>query len=348
MTASSALPAARIPDPMTAPPLRWGVIGPGWITERFVAAMHARTRQRVVAVGSQSAERAQAFAERHGIARSYGSYAQLAGDPGVDIVYVGTLQHHHHADALTVIAGGKHVLVEKPFAVSAAQAREVSAAAASAGVFCAEALWSFFLPKFDIVAQLLDAGALGQLQTVLADHGEWFPASHRIMRPELAGGPLFDLGVYVVALAVRMLGAPAEVRAAAQAGVSGVDNQVSIALSHAAGAQSLLHSTLGAVTACSATIAGSDATVVMPRGWFFPGEVILWDKAGTEIGSFTEARVGHDALFYEAAEIARCIADGRLETAVHPMADTIATLGAMDRVRELTGHTLPGPAASTG
>ena len=91
--------------------------------------------------------------------------------------------------------------MEKPIALNAAEATEIAERAAAPGVYCAEALWTFYLPSYDIIQQLLDDGVLGDVRTVLADHGEWFPDTHRILRHDLAGGALLDLGTYPLALA---------------------------------------------------------------------------------------------------------------------------------------------------
>ncbi|MDT7580194.1 MAG: hypothetical protein QOK35_1458, partial [Pseudonocardiales bacterium] len=203
MTAAfpSVLPEPRSPDPMAAPPLRWGVLGTGWIAERFAAALHLATRQRVVAVGSRSVASAKEFADRTGIVRAHGSYADLVADPEVDVVYVATPHNHHRAHALLALDAGKHTLVEKPLALSAAEATEIADRAAAAGVYCAEALWTFYLPRYDVIRRVLADGVLGDVRSMLADHGEWFPATHRILRHDLAGGPLLDLGTYPLAVA---------------------------------------------------------------------------------------------------------------------------------------------------
>ena len=207
----TALPVSRVPGSLDAPALRWGIIGPGWIAERFTASLQRHTRQQVVAVGSRNAERSAEFAARHGIERAHGSYEELVADPGVDVVYVATPHNGHHPCARLALGAGKHTLVEKPIGLNAAQAAEIAALATSQGVFCMVALWTFFLPKFDVIGQLLADGALGEVRTVSADHGEYFTADHRIMRPDLAGGPLLDLGTCPVSLADWVLGPPAGV-----------------------------------------------------------------------------------------------------------------------------------------
>ena len=140
------LPSPRTPDPMSAPPLRWGVLGPGWIADQMVGALRANTRQEVVAVGSRDVCRAQAFADRHGIARSHGSYEDLVSDPDIDIVYVASPHSGHREHALLALDAGKHVLIEKAFARNADEARDIVDRARTNKLFCMEAMWTRFLP----------------------------------------------------------------------------------------------------------------------------------------------------------------------------------------------------------
>ncbi len=202
----TALPAARTPPSEAAPALGWGVLGTGWIAGRFVRSLQRHTRQRLLAVGSRDPGRSAAFAGDHGLPRGYGSYEALVADPDVDVVYIATPHPAHHPCARLALDAGKHVLVEKPLALNAAQAADIARLAADRGRFCMEALWTFFLPKLDVVRQLLEAGALGEIRTVQAEYGEWFTAGHRILRADLAGGPLLDLGTYPLSLATWVLG----------------------------------------------------------------------------------------------------------------------------------------------
>ena len=196
--AASLLPSPRTPDPHRAPSLRWGIMGPGWIAQRFTATLQKHTSQQVVAVGSRNQARADEFAAQHSVPTAYGSYEQLLADPGIDIVYIATPHTEHYACALAALAAGKHVLVEKPLGVNAVQAAAIAESASTAGLFAGEAMWTKFLPKFDVVRQIIDEGMLGRVHTVIADHGEHFTTDHRIYDPALAGGPLLDLGTYPV------------------------------------------------------------------------------------------------------------------------------------------------------
>ena len=121
-------------------------------------------------------------------------------DQDIDIVYIATPHNAHLPCALLALEADKHTLVEKPLALNAGQARELVQAAQRRNRFCMEAYWTAFLPKFDVLRQLLDSGALGEITAVVADFGQWFPAKHRVHRPELAGGPMHDLGTYLLSL----------------------------------------------------------------------------------------------------------------------------------------------------
>ncbi|MFG2799873.1 Gfo/Idh/MocA family protein [Streptomyces pseudovenezuelae] len=338
----TALPVPRTPDPMKAPVLRWGVMGTGWIAERFVASVRRHTRQDFTAVASRDATRAREFADHHGIPRAYGSYEELAAAVDVDVVYIAT-EHTAHLDCARIaLTAGKHTLVEKPLALDAAQAAEVARLAGERGLFCAEALWTFFLPRFDVVRQILDGGLLGDVRTVLADHGEHFAGGHRILRPDLAGGPLLDLGTYPLAFAVSVLGEPVEVRAFAQSHPAGVNGQTAALLRSAAGGQGVVHTTLFSDTPTTATVAGTRATLSLPGPFYQPGEVLLTPAGGGTPLSYAEPRTGHDALHFEAAEVARCVAAGRLQTPLRPLEDSVSTLRVMDEIRRLCGITFPG------
>src|SRR6478752_1752400 len=127
----TSLPAPRIPDPAQAPPLRWGILAPGGIARAFADALRKHTRQELVAVGSRSAERAQAFADEFRAERAHGSYEALMADTNVEIVYVAAPHSEHRDLALMALEAGKAVLVEKPFTRNAAEAEEIAAAARS-------------------------------------------------------------------------------------------------------------------------------------------------------------------------------------------------------------------------
>jgi len=340
MTFPSSLPASRLPDPMAASALRWGILGTGWIAEKFTGSLRRNTQQQVVAVGSRSVASAKEFADRVGIGRAHGSYDDLVADPEVDVVYVATPHNFHQRHALLALDAGKHVLVEKPIALNAAEASEIAARAAEQGVYCAEALWTFYLPRFDVVRQLLDDGLLGDVRTLLANHGEWFPDTHRILRHDLAGGALLDLGTYPLAFASWVLGDPEQVVAIGQDVPGGeVHGQVSAVLRHPGGAQSVINTTVMTDTPNDAALGGTRATLVFDAPFYQPGSLVLTSAGKESTIHYTEPAIGHEGLFVTAVEAARRITEGETGTPLRPLADSVATLRLVDEVRRQIGVT---------
>lgn len=335
------LPSPRHPDPAAAPALRWGVLGPGTIAGDFTNALHRHTAQRMVACGSRSADRASAFAAAHGVDRSHSSYEALVADPEVDVVYVATPHSEHLEHALLAIAAGKHVLVEKPMAATAAQAEQIAQAARQAGVFAMEAMWTRYLPQTDIVRQLLADGALGEVRVVTADfggHPRYDPES-RLWKPSLAGGALLDLGVYTVSWASFILGEPTAVLATGTLAPTSVDDQVALVLSSTSGAQALLSTTLRAGTPSLSSISGTRCRIEMESPFWGPSGFRLHAAEGGVMAQWNDpyGRPYREGMSYEAAALARFVAEGRTESPLHPLAETVSTLATIDEARRQLG-----------
>ncbi len=332
-----AFPPSRIPDPALAPPLRWGILGPGGIAGAFVTAVQKHTRQQVVAVGSRSADRAAAFGARFDIPRAYGSYAELVADPQVQAVYVASPTGQHHAHVLLAVAAGRHVLVEKSFALNAGQAREMAAAARAAGVVLVEAMWTRFLPHIDVLDQLVRDGVLGTVETVLADHGQLLTpeSAPRLHRPELGGGALLDLGVYPVAFADSVLGPPERISAVGEYAPSGVDAQVSAVL-RTGDAHAVVTTTLTARTPTTASVSGTAGRVELAADFYIPTRLVLTTRAGREERA-VDPIAGHEGLCFPAAHLARLVADGRRESPLLPLTASVRIMETMDEIRRQMG-----------
>jgi predicted dehydrogenase len=312
--------------------LRWGVIGTGGIAAVFAADLALTDSGRVVAVGSRSIERAEAFALRFAVPNRHGSYESLVADPDVDAVYVATPHPMHRADAELALRAGKPVLLEKPFTVTAAEARELVALAREQGLFLMEAMWTRFLPHVRRIRELLAEGALGEIVTVTADHGQWFPedAEHRIFAPALAGGALLDLGVYPVAFASMVLGKPQEIRAIVTPAFTGVDGQTSMLFRYASGAHAVLTCTLAAKSPTRAAIVGTQARIEVEGDFYAPSSFTLTTRDGEQVVSD-----GHQegrGLRFEADEVARCLSEGLLESPLMPLDESVAIMETMEAV----------------
>ena len=333
----AALPEFRTGYPRSAPALRWGVLAPGNIATVFVMALQRHTSQHVVAVGSRSLERGTDFAERFGIPRVHVGYEDLVADPDVDVVYIASRQADHLEHGLLAIAAGKPVLIEKPFAVSSAQAATLAAAASERGVFAMEAMWTRYLPQTDILRQLLDAGALGEITGLAADHGQRMPSDSWLWSTNPGGGALLDLGIYPYSFASMVLGTPRSIAVTGSFAESGVDRQSTAVLGYDGGAEAVLSTTLAGRTPTRASITGSGGLLELDGPFFVPtrltfsppdfgAEGLSWSDDG-EIP-------GHEGLCYQAAALARYVHDGLTESPVHPPHETIAVLATIDAVRE--------------
>jgi predicted dehydrogenase len=342
-TTTPALATPSVPDPMAAPPVRWGVLGPGGIANTFAAAVREGTRSQVVAVGSRSADRASGFARRHGVARSYGSYEDLVADPDVEAVYVATPHSEHRDHALLALRAGKPVLVEKAFTRSLAEADEVLDVARGSGLLAAEAMWSRYLPQYDVVRRTVEAGTLGDLVLVQADHGQhlWPGGPQRLSDPRLAGGALLDLGVYAVAFVDHVLGDLEEVAARGVLSAEGVDVTTGIT-GRVGSALARMTCTMAATTACTATVAGAAARIELGTRFYGLGTSVRLVAGDERVLDTWEPESREHGFRYQVAEVARALADGRTETWSVPWEATRRVLAVMDEVRRQVGVVYPG------
>lgn len=343
-SAPLALAAPTVPDPMDAPAIRWGILAPGGIAHRFAEAVAHGTRSRVVAVGSRSAARAAEFASRHDIERAHGSYADLVDDPDVDAVYVASPHSEHHEHALLALRAGRPVLVEKAFTRSLAEAEEVLAAAEAAGLLAAEAMWSRYLPTYDVVRRTVAAGTLGEVLLVEADHGQplWPDGPARLSQPELAGGALLDLGVYPVSFADHVLGGLTDVSARGVLTDLGVDATTTVDARGPGGELARVWCTMAGASACPARVVGTRARLeVTGRFYNASSTVRLVGPDEAVLDEFVPDVVDH-GFRYEAAEVARALAEGRRETWSMPWDATRRVMGVMDEVRRQVGVVYPG------
>lgn len=337
------LPAPRTPDPMEAPTVRWGILGPGNIARSFATALREGTRQEVVAVGSRSVERARGFADEFGVPAAYGSYEDLVAGPDVDVVYVASPHSEHRDHALLALQAGKPVLVEKSFTRNAGEAREVLDASARHGLFAMEAMWTRFLPHMDVVRQAVETGLLGEVLTVMADHGQLLhpDGPERLSSPHLAGGSLLDLGVYPLSFTSMVLGSFASITAVGHLTDEGVDAQLGVTVTGEAGPLGLVGSSMVTKTPTTAVVAGTSARLEIEGDFYSPQPVRLLTPSGRELDRY-EPEVRDHGFRYEAAEVARCLHHDALESPLMPHAETLRVMEAMDEVRRQVGVRYPG------
>jgi predicted dehydrogenase len=318
-------------------PVRWGILGTGGIANSFATDLRATDSGVVTAVGSRSQESADRFADEFGIANRHASYEALVADPDVDVIYVATPHPMHRDNAILALRAGKHVLVEKPFTMNAAEAREIVEVAREQGLFAMEAMWTRFLPHVAVIRDWIGRGKLGDIVTVTADHGQWFAEDpeFRLFAPRLGGGALLDLGVYPVSFASMVLGTPNRIVSLSDPAFTGVDAQTSMLFGYEGGAQAVLNCTLQAKSPTRAAIVGTEARIEVDGSFYAPASVTLIPREGkpTHVESVHEGR----GLRHQADEVARRLANGDLESPLMPLDETISIMETMDTVLAQTG-----------
>ncbi len=317
---------------MVGSPVRWGILGTGAIARTFAADLRLGDSGVVAAVGSRSRESAERFADDFGIPSRHAGYESLVAEPDVDGVYVATPHPMHRDNAILALRAGKPVLVEKPFTMNAAEAREIVEVARAQGLFAMEAMWTRFLPHVAVIRDWLARGVLGEIVTVTADHGQWFAEDpdSRLFAPELGGGALLDLGIYPVSFASMVLGTPSRIVSISAPAFTGVDAQTTMLFGYGGGAQAVLTCTLRAKSPTTASIVGTEARIEVDRDFYAPATVTLIPRTGdpTPALSVHEGR----GLRHQADEVARCLAAGELESPLMRLDETISIMETIDTV----------------
>jgi len=324
---------------MTERPVRWGILSTGGIATSFVKDLRLLPDAEVTAVGSRSAEAAEAFAARHDIPRAYASWADLAADPDVDVIYVATPHTGHYAAAQVCLAAGKAVLCEKPFTLDRATSADLVEQARKQGVFLMEAMWTRCNPSILRARDLVADGAIGEVTTVHADFGVAgpFPPEHRMRARALGGGALLDLGVYPITIAHVFLGAPDQVTAWAHLTDEGVDENTGIVFGYDSGAVAALTCGMVGATPIGASITGTLGRIEIAPPAFVPSSFTLHRHgAEPEVMSTPFPGTGYQ---YEAAEVQRCLRAGEAESPLVPHAVTLEIMGLLDDIRAQIGVT---------
>ncbi len=317
--------------------VRWGIVGPGRIAEGVARDFQHVDNAVLTAVASRSRDRADAFAGRHGIPRAHGGYREIIDDDAVDVLYIATPHPQHHAIALAALNAGKAVLVEKAFTATAAGAEEIAAAARSNGVFAMEAMWTRFQPAIVELRRLIDDGAIGDVRQVMADLGVDRPydPKDRLFDPAQGGGAMLDLGVYVVSFAQYFLGVPDRIEVTGSLAPTGVEWEAGVLLGYDDGRASALLMSLRHHTSGSARIFGTGGIVEVPPRFHHPHSILL-RRQGREPELIERPPLG-TGYAHELIEVTEAIREGRTESTIMPLDDSIAVQRTLNAACEALG-----------
>ncbi|WP_127792819.1 Gfo/Idh/MocA family protein [Agromyces sp. LHK192] len=322
--------------------LRWGILATGGIAHAFTNDLKLNGFD-VRAVGSRRQEAADAFAAEFEIPTAYGSYEQLVADPEVDVVYVSTPHPFHAEHATLAIQAGKHVLVEKPFAMNAAEAKGIADLAAARGVLALEAMWTRYLPHMVRIREIITAGTLGELRTLIADHSQKLSddPGHRINDLALGGGALLDLGIYPISFAWDLFGAPVTIHSTATFKATGADGQIATTFGYGGDriAQSLsISDSKGPNTA---VILGTEARIEIDTVWYTPTTFRVVSHDGSVLEEYRSEVTGR-GMHFQAEAVERLVAAGDLRGDILPIDETVAIMATLDAIREEIGLRYPG------
>ena len=321
-------------------PVKIGILGAGHIAATLAYTMRHMEEVECCGVASRSLEKAREFAGKHGFLKAYGSYEEMLADKEVELIYIATQHSHHYSHMKQCIAAGKHVLCEKAFTVNAGQAEEVFNLAEKKGVLVTEAIWTRYMPSRAIINNLLADGVIGEVKTLTANLSYAIADKERIIRPELAGGALLDVGVYTLNFALMHFGNRiTQKQSVVHLTETGVDGENVLALSYEDGRLAVLNSGIYGLSDRQGIFYGSKGLMVVDN-INNPLEVKIYDEKRKLVKTVAmpEQINGYE---YEIRETIECMQKGEKECPSMKHEDTLEVLRIMDEFRSEWGVQYP-------
>ena len=312
--------------------IRWSILAPGGIANKFAHDLKLINGITLRAVGSRSYERASSFAKQYGFEKAYGSYEELVKDPETDVIYIASPHTHHFEHTMLCLEHDKHVICEKPFAMSKKQAIQMIELARKRNLFLMEGLWTRFLPSFVKCKKMAEEGIIGDLKVILASFGfrVKYDEQHRAFNMKLGGGTVLDIGIYNLFLAYCIFGKPDKIQAIAQKSPTGSDLSCSVQLNYLSGKMVSLFSSFDVLATNTAEIIGEKGTLRLNKLWIVPTSITLVNEQGKE--KLIKVSSRGNGFYYIANEVIRCLNEGLLESPLWSLQDTINLSEIMDEI----------------
>jgi len=323
--------------------INWGILGAGKIAGKFATDLATLPEANLYAVASRTLEKAQGFAKQYHFEKGYGSYEAMLADTELDAVYIATPHVFHCQHTLLCLTHKKAVICEKPFAINTREVQQMLAKATENNTFLMDALWTLCLPHILKTKEIVESGQLGKLVSVKADFGfrADFNPNSRLFDRDLGGGALLDIGIYPALLALFLLGKPKKVTAAALMGQTKVDEECAVFLEYENGQTANLHATLLAHTPIEAYIYCEKGYVHIPSRFHERVDsitVFTYENSTKTIIPFDYQTVGYK---YEAAEMMRCMREGKVESDLIPHQFSLDLMELLDEIRGQIGLVYP-------
>lgn len=324
--------------------IRWGILGSGKIARKFAGDLKHVKNAELIAVGAREQSSADLFGNEFNIPFRHNSYQALVENHEVDVIYVATPHGFHFEHALLCLQNKKAVLLEKAFTINAKEAKKIISFAKEQRVFLMEAFWTRFLPHYLKTKELIEAGRIGTIQSIIAEFGfkPTPPFAKRIYDPLLGGGSLLDIGVYPVFLALDLLGKPDEIHAWMTPSKEGVDDQCAVQMRFKNGAIAQLFSTFSSNLATGADIAGDRGRIRMTHRFHGPTTKLEYypDAVDSRQEIAFEVATGN-GYEYEAQHVTECLQKELVESPIRTHVDTILLMETLDIIRSKAGIVYP-------
>lgn len=316
--------------------IRWGIIGPGKVAHKFATDIRKVPNAGLFAVASRNMDKARSFASQYHIATYYDSYQRLAGDPDVDAVYIASPHIFHREHSILCLKRKKAVLCEKPFAMNSKQVKEMIESAKANDTLLMEAMWTIFLPHFQMVMKEIKEGAIGNVTGIEADFGfsvRYDPES-RLFKKELGGGSLLDIGIYPVFLALSVLGMPDKIEANATFFDNGADSSCNMVFNYGTHAKALLHCTLLKQTPTAAIIRGDSGKIIIHPKFHQPAAYTIEKDGKTRRFDIAVSTLGFN---YEIEHFSNLLLNGKTESNIMTFSTSEQLIHLLDAVRDAIG-----------
>ncbi len=313
--------------------MKIGILGAGGIAGTVSRTLEQMPEIECYAVASRDLAKAEAFAKDHGYAKAYGSYEDMLRDPQVELVYIATPHSHHFAHMKLCIEHGKPALCEKAFCENAEQAREIRRLSREKKVYVSEAIWPRYMPSRQLIDEALASGVIGKVYTLTANLSYTISHVERILRPELAGGALLDIGVYGINFMLMHFGEDIErMESSVRFTDTGVDSDESITVFYRDGRMAVLTHSIYPRSDRKGIFHGDKGYMVV-ENINNPGEINIYDTNDQLIKHIGVPKQisGYEYEFLESMD---CIEKGRTESESMPLEESVKMLEIMDRIRE--------------
>ena len=311
---------------------KWGILGAARIANKFAEGLKILPNAERYAIASRSQDRAEAFKEKHGFTKAFGSYEEMLADRELDIVYIATTNNLHFEHTMQCLEAGKAVLCEKPFASNLLQVEQMVKKAREKNVFLMEALWSRFIPSMIQFKEQVENGAVKRPLLLQCNFGfiSPFDPENRIYNPVLGGGSVPDIGIYPVFTAMYLFGKPESIEVMSVPAPTGTDWTTSILFKHKKKEISMLTSSFEMVLDNEARVYGEGGYLKLHSMFHMPTCLSLRTNDGKETDiPLNSTGNGYN---YEAVEVMNCLDKGLIESPCLPHAFSIELMQVLDEV----------------